>query len=197
MDQHIYWYLSRASGLVAFWLLALSGGLGMSITSRLWDGLLDRSWVYEMHKFLSLLALGFIGFHVAVLIPDPWTSFGIADLVLAGHAKYQPLAVALGVIAMYGAVVGTGSFWVKRWIGHKTWRLVHYTTFATFALALAHGLSVGTDSGETWMELNYMAALFLFLFLLVGRIIGSPMPKAAPLPKAAPQATTRRQAKAG
>lgn len=185
MDGHIFWYLSRASGLVSFWLLTLSGGLGMSITSRLWDGLLDRSWVYEMHKFLSLLALGFIGLHIVVLVPDPWTSFGVADILLPGASAYRPLAVALGVVAMYGAVVATASFYVKKRIGHRTWRLLHFTTFATFALALAHGVLAGTDSAEGWMRLNYLAGVLLVFFLLVVRILASPLPKPALRP--APQ----------
>jgi predicted ferric reductase len=175
----MYWYLARASGLVAFWLLTLSGVLGMSITSRLWDGLLGRAWVYEMHKFLSLLALAFIGLHIAVLIPDPWTSFGVADLLLPGFSIYRPFAVALGVVAMYGAVVATGSFYVKRWIGHRVWRLLHFVTFATFALALVHGVLAGTDSGAGWMQFNYLVALFLVFFLLVVRILAVPLPKPA------------------
>jgi predicted ferric reductase len=174
VDPHFFWYLSRATGILAFWLLTLSAGLGMSITSRLWDGVINRAWVYEFHKFLSLLMLGFIGLHIVSLLPDPWTSFGIADLLVPGLSPYRALPVAIGVIAMYGTIVATGSFYVKRWIGHKTWRTLHYGTFATYGLALLHGVFSGTDSGEAWMRCSYLGAGFLTFFLGVVRILSAP-----------------------
>lgn len=175
MDPHFYWYLSRSSGIVAFWLLTLSAGLGMSITSRLWDGLINRAWVYEIHKFLSLLTLGFIGLHIVSLLPDPWSSFRLIDLLVPGTSAYRSLPVAVGVIAMYGAIIATGSFYVKRWIGHKTWRTLHYTTFVTFGLALLHGIFAGTDSPERWMRFSYVGALLLIFFLGVIRILTTPV----------------------
>jgi predicted ferric reductase len=179
VGPHFYWYLSRASGIVAFWLLTLSAGLGMSITSRLWDGLISRAWVYEIHKFLSLLTLGFIGLHIVSLIPDPWIKFGVADLLIPGVSPYRALPVAIGVIAMYGTIVATGSSYVKRWIGHKTWRTLHYTTFATFVLALLHGLFTGTDSTGAWMQFSYLGAALSTFFLGVVRILSAPVAKPA------------------
>jgi predicted ferric reductase len=180
MGPHVYWYLTRASAIVAFWLLTCSSALGIATSSRLLDRLTERAWVYEIHKFVSLLALGFIGLHIFSLLPDPWTRFGLRDLLVPGTSAYRPLAVALGVIAMYGAVIATGTFYVKRWIGHKTWRALHYTTFATFVLALLHGFFAGTDAHEPWMHLSYISAMLLIFFLVMYRIMAAPLPKERP-----------------
>ena len=37
------------------------------------------------------------------------------------------------------------SFKAKRRLGQRGWRLLHYASFAAFALFLGHALTVGTD----------------------------------------------------
>jgi sulfoxide reductase heme-binding subunit YedZ len=184
LDPHFCWYMARASGIVAFVLLGLTTGLGLGVTSRLGNRLLNRPWFFEAHKFASLLALAFVGLHVAVLIPDPWTDFEPKDLLLPGMSPYRPLAVAMGVLAMYGAVMAAGSFYVKKRLGHRTWRALHYGTFGAFVLALLHGVYAGTDSGEPWMRLTYLVTGLVVFFLTVFRILAAPLPRARPDRKA-------------
>jgi predicted ferric reductase len=176
-DQHVFWYVTRAAGLVAFWLLTISAALGLAISSRLGDGLLHRAWVFELHKFSSTLALGFVGLHLLALPPDPWTDFGFIDFVVPGTSSYRPIAVAIGVVGMYGSIIAAGTFYVKRYLGHRTWRVLHYSTFLTFVLVLVHGVYAGTDTAEPWMQLSYLAAVLLMLFLVIFRILAAPLPK--------------------
>jgi len=183
-DPHFCWYVTRASGIVAFALLALATGLGLGVTSRLADGILNRRWVFEVHKSASLLALAFIGLHLAVLIPEPWIDFGPMDLLLPGTSPYRPLAVAMGVLAMYGAIVAASSFYIKKLLGHRTWRALHFATFGTFVLALLHGVYAGADSGEPWMRLTYFVTGLAVFFLAVFRILAAPLPR--PRPDATP-----------
>lgn len=171
MDPHFYWYMSRASGIVAFWLLTLSTALGLSTSSRLWDGLLARGWVFETHKVVSLMALVFVAPHMAVLLPDPWTDFGVVDLLVPGTSAYRPEAVALGVLAMYTGFIATASFYLRTRLGRLTWRALHFVTFGAFVLMLLHGVFAGTDSEELWMRGSYSAATLLILFLTVYRIL--------------------------
>src|SRR3990170_107000 len=102
MDPHFFWYLARAFGVVAFLLVTLSTSLGLLISTRLGDRLFERAWAFELHKFAWLLGLGFLGLHMAVLLPDPWTRFRVIDLLVPATSAYRPWAVALGVLAMYG-----------------------------------------------------------------------------------------------
>jgi sulfoxide reductase heme-binding subunit YedZ len=171
LDQHFYWYMARSSGIVAFWLLTLSTALGLSTSSRLWDGLLERGWVFETHRVVSLMALIFVALHMAVLLPDPWTDFGVVDLVVPGTSAYRPEAVALGVLAMYAGIIATASFYLRTRLGRLTWRALHFVTFGTFVLMLLHGVFAGTDSEEPWMRASFAAATLLILFLTVYRIL--------------------------
>jgi predicted ferric reductase len=176
MDPHFYWYLARAAGVVAFCLVTFSTALGLCISSRLGGGFFEKAWIYELHKFAALLALGFVGVHIIVLLPDPWTSFGLVDLIVPGAAPYRPFAVGAGVLAMYGALIGTFSFYIKRWIGYRTWRTLHYTTFGTFGLMLLHGVLAGTDSSQAWLALIYATGGVLVFGLTLYRILIEPPP---------------------
>lgn len=181
-NPHFFWEVSRASGVVAFALLWLSTALGLGITSRASDAFAPRAWVFELHKFASLLALAFAGVHALALIFDPATDFRPLDLLLPGGAPYRPLAVALGVLAMYGAAVSAGSFYVKRHIGRRAWRALHFLTFATFALALYHGVFAGTDTGLPWMRWMYIAGFWSVFSLTLYRVVTAPEARARPRP---------------
>lgn len=185
MDPHFYWYLARAAGVVTFGLLALSTTMGMLISTRAGDKLFERPWVFELHRFSSLLALLFLGLHMGALLPDPWTHFRFVDLLLPGASYWRPWAVAAGIIAMYGSVVGIATFYIRKFIGHRAWRLIHYTTFATFFLALVHGVAAGSDAGAAWLQLMYAGSGLLVSLLLVYRFVDA-KPKERRRPAAAP-----------
>jgi predicted ferric reductase len=125
-------------------------------------------------SFSALLSLAFLGPHKAALIPDPWTSFRVVDLLVPAASTWKPLAVALGVVPMYGLVTATGTFYVRRFIGNKTWRALHYTTFATFFLALLHGVTAGNDTSLTYIKLLYATSGLIVSLLTVYRIASAP-----------------------
>lgn len=179
MNPQFYWYLTRSAGLVTFGLLTFSTALGISISARLFHGLLEKPWVYELHKFAALLAIGFLGIHMIVLLPDPWTNFGVVNLFVPASQPYRTVATSVGVLAMYGAVIGTFSFYVKNWIGYRAWRWLHYTTFGTFMLALLHGTLSGADSSQGWAQLMYAGAGLLVFFLTLYRFMAEPRPRGA------------------
>jgi sulfoxide reductase heme-binding subunit YedZ len=175
VDSHFAWYLVRASGVVTFGLLTFATALGLSISSRLGGRpLVERPWIFELHKFASLLALAFLGVHMGALLLDSWVTFTLSDLLMPGVSSYRPVAVAAGVLAMYGSLVGIGTFYVKKWIGYRAWRVLHHTTFLTFTLALLHGTLSGADSHEPWMRLLYIGAGLLVFLLVLYRITVTP-----------------------
>ena len=57
----------------------------------------------------------------------------------------------LGVIAGWLAVILGLSFYVRKWIGTKTWRWLHRWTLAVYVLALGHTVAAGTDGRSPWM----------------------------------------------
>jgi len=65
-----FWYLSRASGVVAYALVWYSMALGLLITTG-WRASAGRPATFDLHTHVSLLGLGFSIFHMLVLLGDP------------------------------------------------------------------------------------------------------------------------------
>jgi len=140
-----WWYLSRASGLVSYALVAASMLLGLLLSTRFartWPG---NAATFALHEHASILGLAFALLHALVLLGDSNTPFTLLEVLLPFGAAYRPSALGMGQLALYGMALLAGTFYVRRWLGQRAWRLIHFTSFVVFALALLHGLASGTD----------------------------------------------------
>lgn len=167
-----FWYLSRSTAFVGFGLLWLSMVLGLSITNKLahlWPG---GPAAVDLHQYTSLLGLALGCFHGLILTADGYSSYTLAQvLVPFASTQYRPLWVGLGQVGLYlGAVVAL-SFYVRRWIGYRMWRLIHFLSFLFFALVLAHGLFSGADSTELWSRGIYLGTGISIVGLTIYRIV--------------------------
>ncbi len=181
-----YWYLSRGTGFVALGLLWLSMVLGLGITNklaRIWPGLLPT---FATHENISLLGLLFAAFHGLILLGDKYSNYQLAQLLMPfGSTQYRPLWVGLGQLGFYAWLIIAFTFYIRKSIGQKTWRIIHYASFLCYLAALVHGLASGTDAGTSWAQNFYWITGGSLLFMLVYRILASR--KAPHLPAGAPQ----------
>ena len=144
-----------------------------------------------VHRTLSTLGLGALVLHVGMLVLDTKVDIPLISLVIPGLTEYRPLATGLGVVALELWVLIQLSFSVRRRIGTKVWRKLHYTTFALWVLAAVHGLAAGSDSGTSWALSVYTVTIGLVVGLLGWRIAAARFPE----PRrrhVAPAATTPR-----
>lgn len=169
-----YWYLARGSGAVAYVLLWSSVALGLMITnklSRVWPG---GPTAVDLHQFVSLLALAFALFHALVLLGDRYIGYTLFQLLVPfASTAYRPLWVGLGQLGFYLALPVAFSFYVRRRIGHRTWRFLHYGSFGVYFLVTAHGLGAGTDANAPLMIALYGLTVLITYFLLVYRLLVS------------------------
>lgn len=169
-----YWYLARAAGFVAYLLIWLSVVLGLLITgklSRLWPG---GPTTVDLHQFSGLLGLAFAVFHGGILLGDQYSGFTLVQLLVPfAGASYRPLAVGLGQVAFYVGLLVALSFYVRRHIGYRVWRLLHFGAFAVYVLVTAHGLAAGTDAGSPLVVALYGGTGLVVFFLTVFRILTS------------------------
>jgi hypothetical protein len=73
--------------------------------------------------------------------------------------------------AFYLSLVVTLSFYARRRIGQRAWRLLHYASFLSFAGASYHGIMSGSDSGTLWAFWAYVIPVTAAVFLLTYRIV--------------------------
>lgn len=124
-------------------------------------GSLRPAAVTDTHRFLALLALGAVGLHGAALVLDSTVHLPPWALLVPGLSPYRPLATGIGVLAAELMVVVYGSFSLRRRIGVRNWRRLHWATYGVFGAATFHGLAVGTDTAQPWAFALYLAAIGL------------------------------------
>ena len=171
-EPKAYWYLSRSSAIVAYLLLWVSMATGLAISNRMariWPG---GPVAFDLHQHASLLGLGFALFHALILIGDRYIDYTLGQVLIPfASTGYRPLWVGLGQIGWYVMAIVSLTFYVRRRIGHRLWRLIHFMSYVMFALALIHGLLSGSDSGAAWARGMYWASAASLLFLTAYRIL--------------------------
>jgi sulfoxide reductase heme-binding subunit YedZ len=178
-----FWLLARASGLTAYALLTAAMVAGLVLKARPFGRSLRAASVTDVHRFLTLLSLGALALHGGALVLDRTLHMSLAGLVVPGASPYRPSAVALGVLAAELAAVIVGSFWLRRRIGARNWRRLHWATYLVFVAATAHGLLAGTDSSRAWAVDVYLSAVGAVAFTTAWRALASPArPSLVPAP---------------
>ena len=140
----IAWIVARAAGLVAFGLLTLSVWLGLAMSTRLLGPRWQKS-LFGWHKTLVWTGLAMLALHVGAVLLDPVLHFGLAAAAIPFAAPWRPAAIAAGVVAGWLSLMLAVSFRLRKWIGQRGWRRLHYASFAAFGLAVVHALTAGTD----------------------------------------------------
>jgi predicted ferric reductase len=164
------WYLIRASGVVAYILLTASVISGLLITNRVLPSGQPRVDAFEVHNFTALLALAFASVHIVGLLLDSFIGFSVAQVLIPFTSEYRPLAVGAGVLSIYVTAVIYASLWLRKRIGYKTWRTLHYGSFLAYALVTLHGLFAGTDTGQAWLIPVYAASVVLVAAFTARRV---------------------------
>ena len=160
MKDPTFWILARATGLTAYVLLTTSMLAGLTVKSRPFGRALKTASAMDTHRFLSMLAIGAVAVHALTLVLDSTVHIGLGALLVPGMSTYRPAAVGFGVAAAELMVLVTVSFSLRKRIGQRMWRRLHWATYGIFALATAHGLAAGTDSSRPWVFAIYLGAVF-------------------------------------
>lgn len=183
-----YWYLSRASAFVALGLLWMSMMLGLLITDRMAKNWPGAPVAFALHEFVSLLGLAFALFHALILLGDHYINYKLAQILMPfGSVNYHPVWVGIGQIAFYVWAIISATFYVRQWIGSKTWKYIHYISFFNFIIAVMHGIASGTDTTMDWAQAAYWFMGGTVLFLTVVRVVAGLLPSKAPAARPSPQ----------
>jgi sulfoxide reductase heme-binding subunit YedZ len=153
-----FWLLARASGITAYVLVTLSVLAGLVLKSRPFARLRPAT-ATQIHRALALNAIAAIAAHGIALVLDTTVKISPIALAIPGLISYRPLATSLGVLAAELAILVYASFSIRRRIGFRAWRALHWLTYGVFALATAHGLAAGTDSSRPWATTLYLGAV--------------------------------------
>jgi sulfoxide reductase heme-binding subunit YedZ len=164
LDAQSMWYVTRATGVVSLVLLTASVVLGVTEAVRWATDRWPRFVTAGIHKNVSLTATAFIAVHIATAIVDGFAPIGWLDAVVPFRSAYRPIWLGLGTVAFDLLLAIAATSLLRRRIGHRAWRVVHWGAYACWPVALLHGLGTGTDTKTTslfGLDLVCMAAVLI------------------------------------
>jgi methionine sulfoxide reductase heme-binding subunit len=145
------WYATRGLGIATLIVLTATVVLGI-MTSVRWVGETTPGFVAaELHRNLSLIAIGLLLAHIVTTILDPFAEITVRDAMIPFGAAYRPIWLGLGVVAMEIMVALIATSLLRERIGLRLWRLIHWAAYASWPLAVVHGLGTGSDSRAPWL----------------------------------------------
>jgi predicted ferric reductase len=172
VQPKVFWFLSRGSAIAAYWVLWLAMAMGIMITNKMaqiWPGIPPA---YEIHQYTSLLGMGLALFHAMILTGDAFIHYTIAQvLVPFASQNYRPTWVGIGQTAFYIWLIVNLSFYVRKRIGKKAWRWIHFASYISFLAAMLHGIYSGTDTSSTLIQTLYWFSGASMLLLTIYRVL--------------------------
>lgn len=179
MNSHFWWYLSRASGTVAWVLVLATCVWGILLATRLFRGWDRPAWLLDLHRWLGSLLVAATALHMVALVGDNYTHFTAAHLLVPFASDWEPGSVALGVVAFWMlAAVQVTSLLMKK-LPKKLWRGVHMLSYLAFIMVTWHAIASGTDASSHWYGALTVALVALAAAFGTARLITlrSPAPR--------------------
>lgn len=173
------WLVSRASGLALLVLLSIVMALG--VAARLGSAPLrwPRFVVGELHRALALFSLAFLGLHVVTALLDPYVQIGWAAVAAPFASAYRTVAIGLGALALDLGVAVVLTSLVRRRLGYRAWRLVHWLAYLAWPFAFVHALTAGPDLRLWWVAAVEWGCAGLVLTAVVARLLDRVRPRRA------------------
>jgi predicted ferric reductase len=151
MTSETLWYVNRATGAVCLVLFTVVVLLGIAVRLRARLPGLPRFGTMTLHRSLSLSATAFLALHITTATADSYVSISALDTLVPFVSAYQPLWLGLGTVAFDLLLAVLVTSLLRDRLGHRTWRAVHWLAYASWPVALIHGVGIGTDAGSDWM----------------------------------------------
>jgi sulfoxide reductase heme-binding subunit YedZ len=180
VNPEIWWYLSRAAGVVAWVMLTASVLWGAVLASDLFPRWRRNAWLLAMHRWLAGLTFVFLGAHLVALLFDEYAQFGLADLLVPSAASWRPTPHAVGIVALYLLVAVELTALAMKRLARRWWRDVHIVSYVTFWGVGIHAALAGTDASRPLYVVAAIAALSLVVFAASYRALSHHLPKRRP-----------------
>jgi ferredoxin-NADP reductase/DMSO/TMAO reductase YedYZ heme-binding membrane subunit len=171
--QHVpavWWYMARASGLLAWALLGVSVVGGLLMSTQLIRGS-SRQWTQGLHEFVGTLAVVFTVIHLASVLATEDLRVGMPQLLIPFARPDNPVAQGCGVLAGYLLAAVMLTSWTRAVLPWRWWRRIHLLAFPLWGLACAHTVLAGSDTAHPLMHWTGVAMGVVTLFLAILRLL--------------------------
>ena len=111
---------------------------------------LPRFGIADVHRFVALFAVLLVALHLGLLFMDPYAKLKLIDFVVPFLGAYRPVWQGLGTLAVDLLVIVVITSLLRHRLGLTVFRVVHWSTYLLWPIAMAHSLGNGTDIGRVW-----------------------------------------------
>lgn len=171
LNEKLWWYLARSSGLVAWLILAAAVIWGLLLSTRILQDRRRPAWLLDLHRWLGGLSVVFTALHLLGLVLDEYVFFGWRELFVPMASEWQPAAVAWGIVGFYLLVaVQVTSLLMKR-LPRRLWKSIHLSSFILFWVATMHSALAGTDTTARWYRVGATVMIVLVIFTVAYRAL--------------------------
>lgn len=173
LDGSVLWFLNRSTGVVTIVLLTITTVLGVLAIGGRPAGRVPRFVTQAFHRNVALLSMLLLVVHLVTAVLDEFVEIKWYEAFIPFVGSYEPLWVGFGAIAtdLMLVVIITSLFRTR--MQHNLWRGLHISAYALWALAIGHGIGVGTDMTENMWLLTVTCAIAVPLAaaLRLGRLV--------------------------
>ncbi len=145
MTSQTWWYVARSGGIIAWGLMALSVFWGVALSSKFLGTRPKPNWMLDLHRFLGGLSVVFVVVHVLALVADSYVTITLVQILVPMSGNYKPRQIAWGVVGFYLLLAVEITSLLRKRLGKRLWRAIHYLSFPMFVLSTVHLLLIGTD----------------------------------------------------
>jgi methionine sulfoxide reductase heme-binding subunit len=175
VSSQALWFATRAAGVVSLLLFTAVVVMGQLARLRVASAAWPRFLSVDLHRNLALLSLVFLVIHIVTAVVDPFTSLGIAPVVLPFGSSYRRFWLGLGTVAFELTVAVIATSLLRARVGVGVWRAVHWLSYAAWPIAVVHGLGTGTDSFSPWLLAVTLLCVGAVLVTTVWRLRAAPL----------------------
>lgn len=156
------WYLTRASGLAAYFLLFLLVATGIGIKTSQTFKFLSPTFAWLNHRYIGIALTFSVAVHLISLLVDTYLKLTIIDILIPFVSSFKPIFLSIGIIGFYVflAVIISSIFTINKF--PKAWRWLHYLPYPLFVILFIHGYFIGTDTTNP---------IILSMYLITGGIV--------------------------
>jgi hypothetical protein len=155
---------------VSLVLLTISVALGVAEVVRYARPGWPRFVLAALHKNASLLAVAFLAVHIITAIADSFAPIHLIDAFVPFVGSYRPFWLGLGALALDLLIALVVTSLLRERIGYRAWRVVHWSAYACWPVALLHGLGTGSDTRVRWGLVVNVACIAVVLVAIWWRI---------------------------
>jgi len=171
VTSQFWWWVARASGMVAGVLIALTLIWGLLLTTKVIPRKGMPAWLTDMHRMLGGLSVFFLGAHLVSLFLDSYAHFAWAELFVPFQSAYRPGAVAWGIGAFWLLAVVESTSLLQRSMPRRVWRVLHYVSYPVAVMVALHAMTAGTDSTNPALRLVTFTLVVVLTALTALRVL--------------------------